>query len=1005
VINHVDRRTLELRLLGPMEAWVDGVSVSVSGPRRRALLIRLALSANEVVSKDRLIDDLWGEDPPPTAAKSLHVQVSQLRDALRMAGGVSAKDDELLVTRQSGYMLKLEPDSVDVSRFEQSCAAAREALEQHSHARAGAICRAALSLWRGPALDDVSQESFAVAEIARLEELRLGVIEMRIEADLAQSGHVEIISELETLVARHPLREHLWWLLALALYRSGRQAEAVRACTRLRQILREELGLDPSLEITTLEHRIIVQDPALERRAPGTDDSVDMNLSVASQPRAVLGYRTNLPRIPTPFIGGERLLEEIAEQLRSSNVVTLTGTGGVGKTRAAIEFGHRHAAEFDGGVFFVDLAPVSNTGAVIDAVASTLPLVALGEQSLIDTVVDWIGDRRVLLVMDNCEHLVGEVAVLVEELIGRCWNMQILATSREALRVPNEHVYCVPSLAADGPAVELFCERARAIDPSFSVDGHLDALTLICERLDGIPLAIELAAARARSLSVEELLERLRDRFRVLRGSGRSTLDRHHTLRATVSWSYQLLSADERLLFDRASVFAGGFDLRAAEMVCGFDPIDDDDVVDLVSSLVDKSMIVADRGAVGMRYRLLETLRQYGEDQLELRGETARMRDRHAAYYADLIAELDLLVRGARQIEGEARMAIEWDNLRAAHLWSLADGDLDLAERLIEASFHYSVFSMRHEHAAMLERTVQLGDERDRPSTNMLGMLSYWVDLQGDQDESRRLARRGIELAASPDDPATAMCWFAFAGASVGVVAGSGEALTAFQHQAAAVADTPDLELNWWALVCLTDASLNTDLTAMSRLRQQMSEMAVRVQSPRLSMFVHQYGGHACLRASPPNFAAALTSYERVVEIAHATGDRHSYAIALRCLAMASTGLGAPDALTHCHDALAAAYEIRVWPKVWQTLESVTLALASDGRTEEAAVILGHLDAHSPGFGLEHGLLFRDQARELVEADGGYDAAKLSGALMPADELVATALVYCSANTSTSSYQ
>ena len=292
--------------------------------------------------------------------------------------------------------------------------------------------------------------------------------------------------------------------------------------------------------------------------------------------------------------------------------------------------------------------------------------------------------------------------------------------------------------------------------------------TQICERLDGIPLAIELAAARARSLSVEELLERLRDRFRLLRGSGRSTLDRHHTLRATVSWSYQLLSADERLLFDRASVFAGGFDLRAAEVVCGFDPIDDDDVVDLVSSLVDKSMIVADRGAVGMRYRLLETLRQYGEDQLELRGETARLRDRHAAYHADLIAELDLLVRGPRQIEGETRMSIEWDNLRAAHLWSLAQGDLDLAERLAAASFEYSVFSMRHEHAAMVERTVQLGDERDRPSTTMLGMLSYWVDLQGNQDESRRLARRGIELAASPDDSATAICWLAFAGASAG---------------------------------------------------------------------------------------------------------------------------------------------------------------------------------------------------------------------------------------------
>ena len=269
-----------------------------------------------------------------------------------------------------------------------------------------------------------------------------------------------------------------------------------------------------------------------------------------------------------------------------------------------------------------------------------------------------------------------------------------------------------------------------------------------------------------RSLSVEELLERLQDRFRLLRGSGRSTLDRHQTLRATVSWSYQLLTEDERLFFDRTSVFAGGFDLRAAEMVCGFDPLDDLDVIDLVSSLVDKSMILADRGALGMRYRLLETLRQYGEDQMELRGETALLRDRHAAHYADLVGELDALVHGPRQDEGAERMAIEWDNLRAAHLWALAQGDVDLAERLVDASFQHAIFTMRHEHAAMLRRTVELGDELGRPSTRVLGMLSYWSDMQGSEEESRRFARRGIDVAPSLDHPVTATCWFAFSGAT-----------------------------------------------------------------------------------------------------------------------------------------------------------------------------------------------------------------------------------------------
>ena len=716
-------------------------------------------------------------------------------------------------------------------------------------------------------------------------------------------------------------------------------------------------------------------------------------------PRGVVGYRTNLPHNRTPFIGGEGLLETIAEHLRAGSLVTLTGTGGVGKTRAAIEFGHRHLADFEQGVFFVDLAPVSDTGAVVGAVAFTLPILAGGEQMLLETVVDWIGERRVLLVIDNCEHLVAEVGALVEDLMARCSSLQILATGREALGVRGERVHRVPSLDPTGTAVELFCERARAIEGSFTPEGHLDALVQICTRLDGIPLAIELAAARMRSLSAEELLVRLQDRFRLLRGSGRSTLDRHQTLRATVSWSYQLLTDEERLLFDRASVFAGGFELVSAEKVCGFDPIDDLDVIDLVTSLVDKSMIVADLGAVGMRYRLLETLRQYGEDQLELRGETPMLRDRHALHYADLIAELDVLVRGRRQNEGAAKMLIEWDNLRAAHLWSLAQDNLDLSERLVEGSFQHSVFNMRHEHAAMLERTVQLGDEFGRPSTNILGMLSFWMDVQGNEEEARRLAQRGLDVAPAPDDPVTATCWFGFAGASSAIAPESEDALSAFQHQTAAVRNTPDIEFNWFALVNLIDASLHANPSATPALRQTLSDIAARVHSPRLITCAHQFEGHACLSASPPDYGTAILAYERAAEIARATSDLQFHAIALRCLAMASTGSGALDALARCHEAIDMLFEIRYWQKTWQTLESITLALANAGHVEQAAVILGHLDSHSAGFGLEHALHFRDRARELVEADGGHNAAKLRGAQMSPEELVTNALAYCAEGT------
>ena len=493
----VDHRLLEVRLLGPIEARVDGVHVSISGPRRRALLVRLALSANEVVSTDQLIDDMWGVDPPPTAAKALHVHVSQLRQILNPGGVLSAKSDEAIVTRSSGYLLRLNRELLDTWRLEDLFSEARRALEQHRHAEAAAICRDALSLWRGPALVGVT-EDFAVAEIARLEELRLAVIEMRLEADLAQQGHVEVIGELETLVARHPFREHLWWLLALALYRSGRHAEALRACTRLREVLREELGLDPSLEIITLEHQIIVQDPMLEvdariasQRAAQLEESDAP--SEAHARRAVARTCRATPRRSSAASGGWK---------RSPN----SSVSAASSRSPALGESARHERRPSSVTNILLSFPRACSSSISPRSPMAPPSSARWPRRCrscpsaagppLDTIVGWIADRRVLLVLDNCEHLVTEVGALVEELIDRCWNVQILATSREALRVRGERVHRVPSLDLRGPAVELFCDRAAATDTSFATNGHDDALVQICQRLDGIPLAIELAAAR-----------------------------------------------------------------------------------------------------------------------------------------------------------------------------------------------------------------------------------------------------------------------------------------------------------------------------------------------------------------------------------------------------------------------------------------------------------------------------------------------------------------------------
>ena len=689
-------------------------------------------------------------------------------------------------------------------------------------------------------------------------------------------------------------------------------------------------------------------------------------------PRGVVGYRTNLPRSTTPFIGGEELLAAIGDQLRVASLVTLTGTGGVGKTRAAIEFGHRHLAEFDHGVFFVDLAPVTGTGAVVGVVASTLPILAGGEQLLRDTIVDWVGEHRVLLVIDNCEHLVGEVSALVDQLITRCSNLQILATSREALGVHDERVHRVPSLEPDGAAVELFCERALATDETFAAEGHLDAVVRICERVDGIPLAIELAAARMRSLSAEELLERLQDRFRVLRGSGRSTLDRHQTLRATVSWSYQLLTDAERLFFDRASVFAGGFDLRAAEAVCGFDPIDDIDVIDLVGSLVDKSMIVADRGGLGMRYRLLETLRQYGEEQLELRGATTLLRDRLLTYFVELAERLDTIVRGARQVEGSLLFEREWDNVRAAHGWAIATGNITAAEDLVRTSWQHAQLRMLTEHADWVEGTIAI-DHADHPaSTELFGIAADWAGGLGDEEHAVSRARAGLARAKALDDPSTCLCWYALDGADP--MPGEpdfGHDVRERLRRAVEHIDNP--ERKWNAVADLVSVGMaEVEATRFAQDLDELRQLAGRVKAPALVIMTELISAHVEVLATPPDLTSAHRRYSASLQLALATNDIRSQGWASRGVATTATALRRPDALTICHDALLALADMRYWQKVWQTLDTTVIALLDSGRKRQATTILGYLETQPPNIGLENWLGFRrsaiERTRHLAEA-------------------------------------
>jgi predicted ATPase/class 3 adenylate cyclase len=710
-------------------------------------------------------------------------------------------------------------------------------------------------------------------------------------------------------------------------------------------------------------------------------------------PRGVQTQRTNLPRITTEFVGGDSLLATIEEHSTAAALVTLTGTGGVGKTRAAIEYASRHMDRFPNGVYFVDLAPITETDAVVGAITSVLPIVTAGGPTPIDNLIEWLADRTMLLLIDNCEHLVADVHDVADALLQACPNLRILTTSREALGLRGERVIRVPSLDASSDAVDLFHHRALAADSSFTIDGHRDTIVQICTRLDGIPLAIELAASRVRSLSPIELLARLEDRFRLLRGSGRGTLDRHQTLRATVTWSYQLLTPHEQLFFDRLSVFAGGWTLASAEAVCGYDPIDELDVVDLLASLVDKSMVVAERGPVDTRYRLLKTIRQFAEERIEARNDPSQLRDRHAAHVGDLARDLGRRLMTSEELTATRALDQEWDNIRAAHQWALARRDLDNAERIVAAVYNFADLRLRHEHEQMTQRTLELADSMGLPNTQLCSFMASWRNINGSELENLSYARRGIELAPFPEHPSTAKCWYELCGASPLNDVDSADVRDAYAHMRRAVEAIDDIEHDWMNLVNLVDAALSNHDPDLPLIRARLDGLVARLASPRLTSFSLLFEGHENLLLG--NAAGAWTTYSQMCDLARTGGDGRAESMALRSLALVAAWREEPDALARCREALELLYDIRYWQKLWQTMDSTTLALAHADRHHEAATVLGHLDTHMAACGWEHRLHFRDRARELLNGEE-VDTALADGARMTADEIVLAAIEWCS---------
>jgi predicted ATPase/DNA-binding SARP family transcriptional activator len=650
---------VDFRLLGPFEVESDGRDLTPARRKQRLLLVALLLRAGRVVATDDLIDVVWGESAPATAQKALHGHVSALRKLLGA---------ETIETRPPGYLLHVDEGSVDTGRFEALVEAAGREIDPATRRD---LLRSASALFRGEPLADFRYEPFAREEAARLKELRLGALTGRIEAELELGRHGELIPELERVVAEHPHDERLRAALMLALYRGGRQAQALHVYGEGRQRLVEDLGIDPGPALQQLERRILNQDPALELpsvRAPAAE-----------------APRTNLPQQPTPLIGREQELEEVRARLRNGGgrLWTLTGPAGTGKTRLAIEAAVGLPDRFPDGAFFVALAPMADPELVLPTIADTVGVDKGAGVNVADVVEQSLADRKLLLVLDNFEHLLT-AAPAVSRLVGATNELVVLATSRERLHVGGERVYPVPPLSSD-EAIALFAERAEAVKPDFQLtEANERVVAEICRRLDGLPLAIELAAARVALFPPVALLDRLDERLKLLTGGARDRPERHQTLRAAIDWSHDLLSEEDQTLLARLSVFAGGWTVEAAEAVCNSDL----DVISGLSSLVDKNLVQLGGSEQEPRLTMLETIREYARERLEAGGETETRR-RHAEYFLAFAEELEpaLVGRGGR--EAQKRLFAELDNFRVALSWAVETGAGSLALSLVWALWRF----------------------------------------------------------------------------------------------------------------------------------------------------------------------------------------------------------------------------------------------------------------------------------------------------------------------------
>ena len=725
--------TLSVNVLGPVTLERSGCPVAMGGAKLQLLLGVLVAHRASTLTPGQLCDALWGEIQPPTATTTLQSHLSRLRRLLEPEAHIDGRD--------SRYVLRAPEGALDVDQFEPAISLASTDVNA---AAAKARLGEALARWRGPAFGDLADNDWIRPEAVRLDEMRLVATERWIDARLELGEDVELVGDLERLVAVHPLREAFWRQLMLSLYRSGRQAEALRRAADLSRLLREELGLDLSPSARELERRIVADDPSL--RVEAVERSADRPVVVA-----------RITDLPTRLVGRDTDIERLTDLVTSERLVTLIGPGGVGKTRLARRLGAEYGANGRAATM-VDLAAVREAASVPAVVATALDVQQRQHGTLAEALTEVLRGHEQLVVLDNCEHVIGEVASLVAKLTVACPDLRVLTTSREPLGVPGEMVYTVAPLAiaddvetvdlAASPAVQLFCERAAAARSDFTVTPQLlPVLARLCRRLDGLPLAIELAAVRARALGPEAMIERLDRRFSLLDAGPRHIDERHRNLENLVAWSYDLLTPNEQRLFIRLSIFAGTFDPDAVDAVCAID----DGPSNLLFGLVDRSMVqVADLDEP--RYHLLETLREFGRTRLDEAAATRALGERHLSWYLDLAERANVGMRGPDERAWSDRIERDFGNLRAAHAFAMQSGNVDAALRLVVATHEFSFRRIRYEVTAWAAAALKMeGAEQHGAYPVVQATVAYGHFVRGELDAALAVGHAAVDAAERLD--------------------------------------------------------------------------------------------------------------------------------------------------------------------------------------------------------------------------------------------------------------